>query len=107
MSSRSESETQSSLENLRSSLESSMKNITSGSMKLENETGNLETIPSFNNYKYFRRRENSDINNQNLNLYGTNLQICSIDSKVKEQNKNADFSSFEEAIFEEEGYLHD
>lgn len=52
-----------------------------------------------NNYKYFRRRENSDLNNQLLNVYGTSMSIRSI----KDDNKSDDFSPFEEEIFEQEG----
>ena len=43
------------------------------------------------------------MNNQNLNLYGTNLPIRVINEKTYEQNKNDDFSLFEEEIFEQEG----
>ncbi len=79
-------------------------NTNSNSVDLPTETTSPETVPSFSNYKYFRRRETSDINNQNLNLFGTHLPIRHLDASVYEQRKPGDdFSSFEEEVFEEEG----
>ncbi len=73
-------------------------------MELPPVTTSSETVPSFNNYKYFRRRETSDFNNQNLNVFGTQLPIRKIDANVYEHCKPGDdFSSFEEEVFEEEG----
>ena len=57
--------------------------------------------PSFNSYKFFRRREDSDMSNQLLNLFGTHMNIRQIDEATTANND--DFSSFEEEIFEQEG----
>jgi hypothetical protein len=56
--------------------------------------------------KYFRRRENSELNNQLLNVFGTGMLIRNIND-LKQQNdinnESIDYSAFEEEIFEQEG----
>jgi len=59
--------------------------------------------------KYFRRRENSELNNQLLNVFGTGMLIRNINDLKQQQQKNdinnesIDYSAFEEEIFEQEG----
>jgi len=70
----------------------------SSSISFQNDFENNQA-PAFNNYKYFRRREASDLNcNQLLNVYGTSM---SIKSPVNTQSD--EYSAFEEEIFEQEG----
>ena len=65
---------------------------------LQNEFENSQA-PAFNNYKYFRRRETSDLNcNQLLNVYGTSMSIRSLTNTQSDE-----YSAFEEEIFDQEG----
>ena len=87
--------------NIQSSSSSNLAAIQENPIEKENQINN-NVSQSFNSYKFFRRRDPSDLNNQNLHLNGIKMDIIKF-SAAEITNKPEDFSSIEEEIIEEEG----